>query len=75
MPDAPTREAPIIRTTVPKIKQLLKTLNTCWNSLHQPVTIGGNTRCNNRGGANDMNISRKEQINEVPIYKYTTFIL
>lgn len=31
-----------------------------------PVTIGGNIRFSARGGKNDMNISRKEHINEVP---------
>lgn len=34
---------------------------------HTPVTIGGKTFWSTRGATNDMNISRKEQIRDVPI--------
>lgn len=38
-----------------------------------PVTIGGNTRCNIRTGTKDMNISRNEQIRDVPsTYPYAS---
>ena len=32
-----------------------------------PVTIGGNIRCSIRTGTKDMNISRKEQMRDVPM--------
>lgn len=47
IPEAPTREAPIIRMTV-------------------PVTMGGKIFLRMRGETNDMKISRKEQIRDVP---------
>lgn len=33
-----------------------------------PVTSGGKTRCRMRTGTKDMNISRKEQIRDVPMF-------
>ena len=68
IPDDPIKEAPIIKMTVPKNK-LCKCDSVNSKSGGQvPVTIGGNIRCNMRGGTKDMKISRKEHIRDVPDY-------
>src|SRR5258708_34970262 len=64
MPELPIREAPISKITVPK-------RNICCD-FHRdelqriPVTMGGKTRCKILGGTNDMKISKKEAMSEVP---------
>jgi hypothetical protein len=68
IPDAPMREAPIMSTTVPNITFALSSDGSDDDIfINIPVTIGGNTLCNMRGGTKDIIISKKEQINDVPI--------
>lgn len=75
-PELPMRLAPIIRTTVPVhprnirefLSETIAEFERKWRE--QPVTIGGNIRCRVRGGTNDMKISRREAMSDVPMKKF-----
>jgi hypothetical protein len=67
MPELPIREAPISKITVPE-----RTISFSHNrneSQCLPVTMGGKIRCKILGGTNDMEISKKEAMSEVPVMR------
>ena len=75
-PDDPTSDAPIKRTTVPIRCQIYdeKVQVLLYYGMSKPVIIGGKSLFRVRGDVKARNISRNEQIIDVPIYSGISMI-